>query len=138
MKIKVKDILWFIAEFLPDIRDEKEALDYEVDETEISQCFATALKALRRIKKLSLNALSEKIDIPNPSISRYENGLVTPTLPQAIKIATFFDLNIELFIYLGLMGTKGADIENLYQKFTEQMKGARKLNRQQRRAHKKT
>lgn len=137
MKIKVKDILWIIAEVFPSIYNSKEVLEYEIDETEIMQCFAVALKTLRRVKKLSLNAMSEKVDIPNPSISRYENGLVTPTLPQAIKIATFFDLNIELFIFLGLAGIKGGDIETMYQDYTVKMKSARALNRQQRRAQKR-
>ena len=42
------------------------------------------------------------MDIPNPTINRYENGINIPTITQAVKLADYFDLSIELFIAMGL------------------------------------
>lgn len=125
MKVKLKDIMGVYAEMLPLTADDNDVLNYEVDEAEIGQAFGATLKTARSVKKLSLNELSKLVDIPNPSISRYENGLVIPTIPQAIKLASYFDLTVEQFIFLGIAGLKGGNITELYEKHTAQMKAAR-------------
>lgn len=137
MKLKIKDILSILSRLIPDIEGKNELMNYELDEVEMGKAFGTALKRLRNYKQISLNALSKEVDIPNPSISRYENGLVVPTIPQAMKLTTFFDLPIELFIYIGVMGTMGVDIEKYYEEYIQLIKQNNNQNREQRRKQKK-
>lgn len=82
----------------------------EFTEAEISKAFGNSLKALRSYKKLSLNALSEKVDIPNPTINRYENGINIPTITQALKLTDFFNVTIEEMVVFGMVDTKGEKI----------------------------
>jgi transcriptional regulator with XRE-family HTH domain len=79
-----------------------EFFDKDYTETEIGKAFGDSIKRLRIHKGMSLNALSKEIDIPNPTINRYENGINIPTLAQALKIANYFDLSIDLLIAVGL------------------------------------
>lgn len=138
MKVKIKEILGIYESLIPESGNEVK--NFEMDETEVAKAFSIALKAVRKYKKISLQALAEQIDIPNPTISRYENGLVVPTLPQVIKIAYFFELPISLFILLGAMGLVGADNDylgeiygNVIDRMNEAKAQQRKPNREQRR-----
>ena len=88
----------------------KELCEKDFTETEISKAFGLSLRKLRTNKKLSLNALSEKIDIPNPTINRYENGINIPTITQAIKITEFFNVSIEEMIFFGIIDENGEKI----------------------------
>lgn len=99
MKIKFKNILVGADKRL---HLKKEIAEREFTESEISAAFGYTLKKLREHKGLSLNALSKEVDIPNPTINRYENGINIPTITQAVKLADYFDLSIELFIAMGL------------------------------------
>lgn len=114
MKTVVRDILGDIIERIPNNCRNDAIFDSQIDESEIGQAFGLALKAARKVKDVSLIKLSEAVDIPNPSISRYENGLVVPTIPQAVKLTAYFGLNIELFIYIGLLGLQGDDMGSIY------------------------
>ena len=94
----------------------------EFDESELYKAFGYTLKKLREHKKLSLKALGEKIDMPPQTINRYENGTNIPTIIQALKIADFFNLSIELFILMGLIALEeNADFLPLYDKLDEAM-----------------
>ena len=99
---------------------------------EIAQCFGLALKTVRKIKGVSLAKMKKEIDIPSQTINRYENGINIPTIPQAIKIVTYFDLNIELFIFLGLAGLKEGEkaIEQLYNEYVNIINTTKILNKQ--------
>ena len=98
----------------------------EFDETELYKAFGYTLKKLREYKKLSLKSLGECIDMPPQTINRYENGTNIPTIIQALKIADFFNLSIELFILMGLIAIEeNADILPLYDKLDEAMKIAK-------------
>lgn len=133
MKVKLKDLIVLWKDCLPNISED--VLNVELDETQIAQCFSIALKELRRYKKISLQALADIVEIPNPSISRYENGLVVPTIPQAIKLTAFFELPIELFICLGLVGVEGGNLIDIYKNFTQRMNAEKYKNRERRRGN---
>jgi len=109
MKLKLKDFLGIAGFLYPKTGKNYHQLDEEVDENEILQAFAYTLKTLRKHKGLSLVALSQEIDIPNPCISRYENGKVMPSITQALKIANYFNLSVEIFIMFGFQGLRGDD-----------------------------
>ena len=76
-----------------------ENLSENFTEREIGKAFGNSLKKLRSHLKLSLNALSSLVDIPNPTINRYENGINIPTITQALKLSEFFHLSIEEMIF---------------------------------------
>lgn len=86
-----------------------------VDEKQILSIFADNLRELRTYCKLSLTALSALIDVPNQTLSSYENKTHTPSVIQAIKIAAFFGLTVEEFILCGL-DNYPYDITELYEK----------------------
>ncbi len=79
-----------------------ENLSGQFTETELGKAFGNSLKKLRTHRKLSLNTLSKLVDIPNPTINRYENGINIPAITQALKLADFFHLSIEEMIFFGL------------------------------------
>lgn len=141
MKLKVREVLGFYTAVVMNAQDLgvskadlENYLNTELDETEICQSFALALKGLRAITKESLNTLSKKIDIPNPSISRYENGLVVPTVPQIVKIVAHFKIPFEMFVFLGVAKLQGQDIEAWYRACRAAVESGLKQNRAQRRA----
>lgn len=114
MKIRFKNILGSMGNQL---HQKKDIIEREFTENEISEAFGYTIKKLREYKKLSLNALSKEVDIPNPTINRYENGINIPTITQAVKLADYFDLSIELCIIMGLAAIhENADIISQYKK----------------------
>lgn len=134
MKTKISEILGYYSMILPPRKEIQQYLDIELDEDEICQCFALALKTLRGITKESLNSLSKAVDIPNPSISRYENGLVVPTVPQIIKLIAHFKIPCELFMFCGILKKQGMDVTQIYSDFVTTIEQSKKQNRAQRRA----
>lgn len=81
----------------------------------IKHAFAKSLKKLRLYVGFSLLDLEKLTGINNPSLSRYENGRVEPSLSQAIIIAETFQLKIEDFILYGLKETiDGNTIEDCF------------------------
>lgn len=114
MKLKFDTILIGMGEKL---NGKKEILDREYTEEEIGQAFGHTLKLLREYEDLSLKALSKEIDIPFQTINRYENGVNIPTITQAIKIADYFHMSIELFVIFGLTSIhEHIDVLPYYQK----------------------
>ena len=75
-------------------------IKYSYDE--IKFAFAKSLKELRLYTGLTLKDLEKLTQINNPSLSRYENGKVEPSLSQAVIIADIFKLTTEDFIIFGL------------------------------------
>ena len=73
-----------------------------VDEKQALKIFADTLRELRRHCGLSLVELSKAVDIPNQTLSSYENATHIPSILQAIKIASYFQLTVEEMIACGL------------------------------------
>lgn len=74
----------------------------EYEYGQIKGAFAKSLKTLRQYAGLSLTDLEKMTGINNPSLSRYENGKVEPSLIQSIAIAESFYLTVEDFVLFGL------------------------------------
>ena len=86
-----------------------------IDEKEAFSTFAENLRELRTHCDLSLVRLSELADIPNQTLSSYENKTHIPSMIQAIKIAAYFGLTVEEFILCGF-DDYPYDIVELYEK----------------------
>ena len=84
------------------------------DDLQIFHAFADSLRELRAYCGLSLIKLSSATDIPNQTLSSYERKSRTPSVVQAIKIATYFGLTVEDFIICGL-GNINQDITEVYE-----------------------
>lgn len=86
-----------------------------LDEKQLFNAFAENLRELRKYCNLSLMELAELTDIPNQTLSSYENKSHVPSLTQAVKIAAFFGLTVEDFILCG-WDNYPYDITELYEK----------------------
>lgn len=143
MKLKVNEVLGFYTVIIMNAQnlgvsksDIENYLNAELDETDIIKAFGAALKTMREIEKESLNTLSKEIDIPNPTINRYENGINAPTIPQIVKIVAHFKIPFEMFVFLGVLKLQGHDIESWYKTCRRELENAKQQNRAQRRATK--
>ena len=85
------------------------------DEKQLFDIFADNLHELRIYCKLTLTEIAKLIDIPNQTLSSYENKTHIPSMMQAIKISAYFGLTVEEFILCGLDSFK-YDITELYEK----------------------
>lgn len=92
MKFKTEMI---IGKKLPNI-------DIELNESDCAIAFGLSLRRLRKNKGLTLDKLSEEIQITNPTLNRYESGYNLPSIFMALKIAQYFDINIEQIIFAGI------------------------------------
>ena len=61
--------------------------------------FAETVKKLRTESGLSLRELSAAVGISHNNLSCYENGVVAPTLEMVVKLAKYFDLPVDSFVY---------------------------------------
>jgi len=86
-----------------------------LSEKQLADFFADSLREIRNHCKLSLKELSSRIDIPNQTLSSYENKTHVPSMLQAVKIAAFFGLTLEEFI-LCRLDTFPYDVTELYEK----------------------
>lgn len=77
-------------------------MKFPYDNEQIKKAFAKSFKTLRLYCGFTLNDIEKLTNINNPSLSRYENGLVEPSLTQAIIIADVFELKVEDFVLFGL------------------------------------
>lgn len=85
-----------------------------LDEKQAFCLFAENLRELRTHCNLSLVRLAEELDIPNQTLSSYENKTHIPSLIQALKISAYFGLTVEEFILCGL-DDYPYDITELYE-----------------------
>lgn len=65
------------------------------DEEGLKKAFSNALKSLMSEGGVSESTLSQETGISQSAVNRIKNGVVSPTLFQAIKIADFFKLSID-------------------------------------------
>ena len=93
-------------------------IDYDYDKLKLA--FAKSLKEIRAFVGFSLLDLEKLTGINNPSLSRYENGKVEPSISQAIIIADCFQLSIEDFVLYGLgLKPDNCDSETIIDRFKE-------------------
>lgn len=64
------------------------------NETELKNLFSENLKKLMEMKSISEILLSEKTGISQSAINRLKNGAVSPSFYQAMKLAEFFNLDV--------------------------------------------
>ena len=74
-----------------------------------------------------IDKLAKLIDMQNSTLNRYENGLRVPSIAQAIKIADYFGLNIEMMLIMGLAAKEGDDIGAMYDKIQQDFEMMRQL-----------
>ena len=124
MELKFRDIMTIYSDMFP---ISPTLLDQVFTEEEIGKAFGVTLRALRECKGYSLNALSREIDIPNPTINRYENGINIPTITQAVKIVAFFHMPFDMFLLLGICNIyENMPIAPAYEKFQNDMEERRR------------
>lgn len=62
--------------------------------------FAERLKEIRKERGLSRNKLSNELKIPEPTISRWENGKHIPSIDYIILLCKYFDVTSDYLIGL--------------------------------------
>lgn len=92
----------------------EQSTEKSIDEKQAFAFFAENLRELRLHCKLSLVELSNLTEIPNQTLSSYENKTHIPSMLQALKISAFFGLTVEEFILCG-MDEYPYDIIELYE-----------------------
>ena len=127
MKISYKNILLFFKNYVDLSKVNQDIINREYTEEEIGEAFGYTVKVLRTHKGLSLQKLAQEVDMQNPTINRYENGLRIPSITQAIKLADYFNLPIELMILFGLAGLEeNLDITIYYDKIQTALQEAQR------------
>lgn len=54
------------------------------------------IKFLRNKKNIDQQELADKLKVPRSTLACWENGIRTPNLEQVVKIAEFFDTNLDI------------------------------------------
>lgn len=123
MKIEFNKFLG--AQDIPELN-----MNVELEELDCAKAFGLSLRRLRKMNNLTLVELSEKVEIPNPTLNRYESGYNLPSIFMALKIANFFDVNIEQMIIAGICELEDMKkTANNEPKYIEQFVGlSKKLN----------
>ena len=62
--------------------------------------FAERLKELRKEEKISTIKLAEKLGVKGPTVSRWENNKMSPSIDQLYKIAVYFKVSTDYLIGL--------------------------------------
>ena len=62
--------------------------------------FCERFKALRKEKGLSTAALGKALNVNDSTITRWENGVIIPSILHLRNIATFFDVSADYLIGL--------------------------------------
>lgn len=70
----------------------------EEKETVLSPNFPAKLKALRKNHGLSQGQLAKKIGADLQRVSKYERGVIWPTMELMVKIAKAFDVSVDFLI----------------------------------------
>lgn len=60
------------------------------------QCFSENLKYL--MGEMTISELSREVDIPQPTLSRYLAGQRKVTLDNLVKIANYFNIEIDVLV----------------------------------------
>lgn len=128
MKLTFRDLTLLFKNYMDPAKIDEKIMEREFTENEIGEAFGIALKALRTHKGYSIDKLAKLIDMQNSTLNRYENGLRVPSIAQAIKIADYFEVNIEMMVMMGLAAKEeGADIGALYDQIQQSNEMMRQL-----------
>ena len=115
MKLTFRNLTLLFKNYMDPAKIDEKIMEREFTENEIGEAFGIALKALRTHKGYSIDKLAKLVDMQNSTLNRYENGLRVPSIAQAIKIADYFGVNIEMMVMMGLAAKEeGADNGALY------------------------
>ena len=115
MKLTFRNLTLLFKNYMDPAKIDEKIMEREFTENQIGEAFGIALKALRTHKGYSIDKLAKLVDMQNSTLNRYENGLRVPSIAQAIKIADYFGVNIEMMVMMGLAAKEeGADIGALY------------------------
>ena len=128
MKLTFRNLTLLFKNYMDPAKIDEKIMEREFTENEIGEAFGIALKALRTHKGYSIDKLAKLIDMQNSTLNRYENGLRVPSIAQAIKIADYFEVNIEMMVMMGLAAKEeGADIGALYDQIQQSNEMMRQL-----------
>ncbi len=127
MKLTFRSMMLLFKNYMDPAKIDEKVMEREFTENEIGEAFGIALKALRTHKGYSIDKLAKLIDMQNSTLNRYENGLRVPSIAQAIKIADYFGLNIEMMLIMGLAAKEGDDIGAMYDKIQQDFEMMRQL-----------
>lgn len=95
---------------------------FPYDNDQVKKAFGKSFRTLRLYCGFTLNDMEKMTEINNPSLSRYENGLVEPSLTQAIIIANTFELKAEDFVLFGLgLKPEGSDCYDIIDYFNQRL-----------------
>lgn len=89
--------------------------EYEITDEHAIEAMARGLKAVRKWRGYTLKQVEQQTEIPNPTISRYENGENVPSVIQTMKLCTLYEIDIEDIFMCGLMIDEQRDeyLENI-------------------------
>lgn len=62
--------------------------------------FGESLKELRTSRNISQIELSKEIYVSQSTVSKWENGLINPTMSNLIVLSDYFDISIDELIGL--------------------------------------
>ena len=127
MKLTFRNLTLLFKNYIDPAKIDEKIMEREFTENEIGEAFGIALKALRTHKGYSIDKLAKLIDMQNSTLNRYENGLRVPSIAQAIKIADYFGVNIEMMVMMGLAAKEGEDIGALYDQIQQSNEMMRQL-----------
>ena len=128
MKLTFRNLTLLFKNYIDPAKIDEKIMEREFTENEIGEAFGIALKALRTHKGYSIDKLAKLIDMQNSTLNRYENGLRVPSIAQAIKIADYFGVNIEMMVMMGLAAKEeDADIGALYDQIQQSNEMMRQL-----------
>ena len=128
MKLTFRNLTLLFKNYMDPAKIDEKIMEREFTENEIGEAFGIALKALRTHKGYSIDKLAKLVDMQNSTLNRYENGLRVPSIAQAIKIADYFEVNIEMMVMMGLAAKEeGADIGALYDQIQQSNEMMRQL-----------
>ena len=128
MKLTFRNLTLLFKNYMDPAKIDEKIMEREFTENVIGEAFGIALKALRTHKGYSIDKLAKLVDMQNSTLNRYENGLRVPSIAQAIKIADYFEVNIEMMVMMGLAAKEeGADIGALYDQIQQSNEMMRQL-----------
>ena len=127
MKLTFRSMMLLFKNYMDPAKIDEKVMEREFTENEIGEAFGIALKALRTHKGYSIDKLAKLIDMQNSTLNRYENGLRVPSIAQAIKIADYFGVNIEMMVMMGLAAKEGEDIGAIYDQIQQSNEMMRQL-----------
>lgn len=79
----------------------------------MKKCLTKRIREIRVKSNLTIQALSEKLEIPASSLGMYERGLRNPDINLVIKISKFFNVDISYFY------EEHFEIKSIIEKITE-------------------